>query len=98
MADRRRYLVTYDIRNAGRLRRVHDVVLDYGDRLQYSVYLCDLTKVELVRLRRELSEEMNLSVDAVSLFDLGVPASRHAARVEHLGPEPSVPSGGHEVW
>lgn len=51
MADRTRYLLTYDIRHPRRLRRVHGVAKDYGEPLQYSVFVCDLTRIELIDLR-----------------------------------------------
>lgn len=98
MAARSRYLLTYDIRDPGRLRRVHDVAVDFGEMLQYSVYVCDLTKVELVRLRARLREEMNAAVDCVTIFDLGPPRGKAATRVEHLGQEPLMPESGPEVW
>jgi CRISPR/Cas system-associated endoribonuclease Cas2 len=66
MAERIRYLLTYDIRDERRLRRVHEVAVDHGERLQYSVYICDLTRQELVRLRARLRKELNLAVDSVS--------------------------------
>ena len=73
MADRNRYLVAYDIRNPRRLRRVHRVATDYGEPLQYSVFVCDLTSVELIRLRRDLLEEMKATEDSIGIFDLAHP-------------------------
>lgn len=98
MAERRRFLVTYDIRDPTRLRRVHALVVDYGERLQYSVYVCDLTGVEIVGLRSKLREELNLREDSVSIFDLGPPHGRAATRVEHLGAVPELPDGDTEIW
>jgi CRISPR-associated protein Cas2 len=85
MAERYRYLLMYDIRNPGRLRRVHEVAVDHGERLQYSVYVCDLTRQELVGLRQRLRIEMNQREDSISLFDLGPVERRHKIKVEHLG-------------
>jgi CRISPR-associated protein Cas2 len=53
MAARTRYLLTYDIREPRRLRRVHQVAKDFGDPLQYSVFVCDLTEIELLDLKSE---------------------------------------------
>ena len=50
------YLVCYDICDDKRLRRVFKTMRGYGDHLQYSVFECQLTATELVRLRAELSE------------------------------------------
>jgi CRISPR-associated protein Cas2 len=90
MADRIRYLVTYDVRHPRRLRRVHEVVVDHGEQLQYSVYVCDLTRQELAGLRARLREVLNLAEDSVSIFDLGPAGGRTATRVEHLGRRAAV--------
>lgn len=68
---RRRMLVTYDIRDAKRLRAVHKTVKAYGDPLQYSVFLCDLSAIERTRMVDDLSARMNQAVDSVVLIDLG---------------------------
>ncbi|VEJ57751.1 CRISPR-associated endonuclease Cas2 [Arachnia propionica] len=36
---RRRYLVAYDIREPGRLRRICKLMEAHGERLQYSVFI-----------------------------------------------------------
>lgn len=93
---RRRYLVMYDIRNEVRLRRVHQMVKGFGDRLQYSVYVCDLSPSELVRLRWELNDEINSLDDAVAILDLGA-LDRHRALFEFLGVRPDLPTQGATV-
>jgi CRISPR-associated protein Cas2 len=50
------WLVSYDVRNAKRLRQAAQKVLGRGQRMQYSVYRCWLTPRELERLRWELTE------------------------------------------
>ena len=99
MATRARYLLTYDIRAARRLRRVHRVALDYGYPLQYSVFICDLTAQELIRLRGALEREMHVGVDSISIFDLGPADGRGVTCVEHLGVHQELPeSGREEIW
>jgi CRISPR-associated protein Cas2 len=56
MTARRRWLVAYDIRDEVRLRQVYAIVRSHGDRLQYSVFLCDLTAVEKLNLKSALRE------------------------------------------
>lgn len=96
--SRRRYLVAYDICNPTRLRTVHKVVLAYGDPLQYSVYLCDLTGVQLVELRTKLREIIHHDVDAVSIFDLGPTDGRTVWAVQHLGRPATEPDDGPAIW
>lgn len=55
---RKWYLVTYDVRDDGRLRRVARLLEGHGERVQYSVFRCRLGEVELQRLRWELTRIM----------------------------------------
>jgi CRISPR-associated protein Cas2 len=95
---RARYLLAYDIRDPGRLRRVHRVATSFGDPLQYSVFVCDLTKVELMRLRDALLSEMKLTEDSVSIFDLGPPQGRGVECIEFIGRRRPLPSNGPAIW
>jgi len=52
------HLVTYDIRDDARLRRVARRLEGYGERVQYSVFRCRLSSLELERLRWELTREV----------------------------------------
>ena len=52
----------------------------YGDHLQYSVFECQLTATDLVRLRAELSEIIQHNEDQVLFVDLG-PAEGRGDRV-----------------
>lgn len=44
---------------------------DHGKRLQYSVFLCDLTVAELAELESAVTAVMNLQEDSVVQIDLG---------------------------
>lgn len=98
MADRNRYLVAYDIRHPRRLRRVHRLASDYGEALQYSVFVCDLTTVELIALRQKLLEEMKSTEDSIGIFDLGAPAGRGVECIEFLGIRRDLPSDDPAIW
>jgi CRISPR-associated protein Cas2 len=98
VAGRTRYLLTYDIRHPRRLRRVHGVAKDYGEPLQYSVFVCDLTRIELVDLRLHLLEEMNQAEDSVSIFDLGPPSGRGLTCVEFIGARRPLPGNDAAIW
>lgn len=72
---RTRYLLCYDVRNAVRLRRTAKVAEMWGERLEYSIFVCDLDRVERARLEAALRDVLNLTVDRVFLVDLGPPAT-----------------------
>lgn len=56
MSERHWNLVSYDIRDPVRLRKVARVLLGYGVRLQYSVFRCKLTTRSQARLLWELAQ------------------------------------------
>lgn len=98
MASRTRYLVAYDIRDPRRLRRVHQVAKDHGEPLQYSVFVCDLTPLELIGLKRRLLAEIKSSEDSVGIFDLGAPTSRGVQCIEFMGVRRALPADEPAVW
>lgn len=77
---RKSILVCYDISDDKRLRKVFQTMRGYGDHLQYSVFECQLTAADLVRLRAELSTIIHHAEDQVLFVDLG-PAEGRGDRV-----------------
>lgn len=91
---RRRFLIAYDIADPKRLRRVCKVMEGYGERLQYSVFISDLSPTELLRARAEVEELMLMTEDSVVVVDLGDVAG---ARFLFLGRHRPLPSSGPKV-
>ena len=89
---RRRYLMAYDIADAKRLRRICTLMEDHGERLQYSVFLCDLTVAEFAELESAVLGVMSLGEDSVVQIDLG-PGTAPAA-VRTLGRPRRLPAAG----
>jgi CRISPR-associated protein Cas2 len=87
---RRRYLLLYDIRDDERLRRVCEVAKKYGYRLQYSVFVCDLSKSELVSLKWDMGDRIDNRKDSVIIVDIGSGASWEV--FAYLGQRPRLPS------
>ena len=83
--SRHRYVVCYDVREPVRLRRTHDTMLGYGDPLQYSVFLCDLSPAELVLLEAALRRVVKLAEDSVLIIDLGPASGIARRRIRSLG-------------
>ena len=66
-------LVTYDIADtetsgAWRLRRIADVCERYGQRVQYSVFECRLSKTRLARMVGEIEDTIDHDVDSVLIY------------------------------
>jgi CRISPR-associated protein Cas2 len=74
------YLVCYDICDEKRLRCVFKTMRAYGDHLQYSVFECQLTPMDLARCRADLAEIIDHKEDQVLFVNLG-PAEGRGDRV-----------------
>ena len=65
------YLISYDISNDKRLRQVFKLMRGYGDHIQYSVFECQLSQTDLLRLRAELLFLIKRDEDQVLFVNLG---------------------------
>ena len=70
MADRQFVLVVYDISDDRRRTRLHDVLLDYGTPVQYSVFECLLDQDGLTRLDEAVGRVIRPRVDRVRFYYL----------------------------
>lgn len=86
---RRRYLVAYDIRDDKRLRAVAGCMEGYGVRIQYSVFICDLSAREKILMRGDIETTMRQSEDSVMIIDLG--AAGDSSRFVFLGRHEPLP-------
>jgi CRISPR-associated protein Cas2 len=91
---RRRFLIAYDIREPTRLRQVCKTMEEYGERLQYSVFICDLSRSELVHARARVERQMDLSKDSVVIVDLG---DVDGARFTFIGQRRPLPTSGPRI-
>jgi len=91
---RSRYLLCYDVRDDKRLRKAAKVAEAFGHRLQYSVFLCDLSDVERIRLEGRLRGVLELSVDSVMLVALGPTGAASDRRFRWLGTRREVYDSG----
>ena len=82
---RNRYVVSYDICDPQRLRRVFKTMRGFGEALQYSVFLCDLSPSERILLLEKLTPLLNHREDQVLLINLGPADGQSGERLETLG-------------
>lgn len=68
---RRHYLISYDVSDDKRRTRLFKTLEGEGDHAQYSVFLCELSPTERVRLRSQILEIIHEREDQVLLLDLG---------------------------
>jgi CRISPR-associated protein Cas2 len=79
------YLVCHDIADDKRLRRVFNTCKNYGDHLQFSVFECDLTATEKVRLESALRDLIDHTKDQVLFISLRPSEGRDHRVITALG-------------
>lgn len=80
-------LVTYDVNTADtagrrRLRKVAKCCLNYGQRVQNSVFECLLPEAQLIQFRATLTDLIDTRYDSIRIYHLG---KNHASKIEHIG-------------
>ncbi len=85
-------LVTYDVATTSeagrrRLRRVATTCLDFGQRVQNSVFECNVNWEQWTALKLRLLREIDADQDSLRFYFLG---NNWRRRVQHHGVRPSV--------
>lgn len=80
-------LITYDVDTVSetgqkRLRQVAKACKDYGQRVQNSVFECELSEAQFVKLKTRISIIMDMELDSVRFYFL---SSKSHGRVMSLG-------------
>lgn len=91
------YIVTYDICNPKRLRRVFKVMKGFGMHIQLSVFQCDLPAIDLIRMQSILEMVVNAEEDQVLIFDLGPTESCPIKSIRSVGRPAKVVRRGSQV-
>lgn len=89
-------LVAYDVETESkggqrRLRRVARACQDFGQRVQFSVFECNVDPAQWVNLRSRLLQEIDPAKDSLRFYFLGANWRR---RVEHVGAKPAYDPEG----
>jgi CRISPR-associated protein Cas2 len=67
---RKHYVITYDI-SCDRIRyRVDKILKNHGIRVQKSVFECDLTESELLKIQKLVRKIIDIEIDSVVFYHL----------------------------
>ena len=85
-------LITYDVATSDqggtkRLRQTAKACLDYGQRVQCSVFECQVDPAQWATLKHRLESIINPATDSLRYYYLGKHGQR---RVEHVGAKPAT--------
>ena len=84
-------LITYDVNtetHAGRrrLRQVAKQCVNYGQRVQNSVFECVLDAARSAQVKHKLEQLIDPELDSLRFYYLG---NNYQSKVEHIGAKPS---------
>jgi len=89
-------LVSYDVAITSpggkrRLRRVAKTCLNFGQRVQFSVFECVVEPAQWVALKSQLETIIDMEHDSLRYYYLG---SNWKRKVEHVGAKPTLDIDG----
>ena len=89
-------LITYDVNTETafgrkRLRQVAKQCVNYGQRVQNSVFECNLNEVKYRQVQHLLMGIIDMDKDSLRFYNLG---NNYRSRVEHFGAKPSYDAEG----
>ncbi len=90
------FLVTYDVSTEDaegrrRLRHVATICLNYGQRVQKSVFECSVTEMKYEEMKHHLLETIDRDKDSLRIYRL---PGRREGYVEHFGQNATVDFDG----
>ena len=85
-------LVSYDVSTSDaagkrRLRRIAKACQNFGIRVQYSVFECNVDPAQWVRLKATLEDIFDPSTDSLRYYNLG---DNYTRKIEHVGAKPAM--------
>ena len=85
-------LLTYDVSTESldgrrRLSRVAKKCLSYGQRVQNSVFECNIDWSQYLKLQNELKSIIDIDKDSLRFYNLG---NSYSEKIIHMGAKPSI--------
>lgn len=85
-------LVSYDVSTVdragrNRLRRIAKACLNWGIRVQNSVFECNVNPAQWVQLKAQLEDIFDPETDSLRYYNLG---DNYNRRIEHVGAKPAL--------
>lgn len=89
-------LITYDVNTTtdNGKRRLHEmakICCNYGQRVQNSVFECDLDAAQLLQVKAKLLDTMDLKRDSLRIYNLG---NHYSSKIEQFGDSESYDPEG----
>jgi len=84
-------MISYDIQSDRRRTKLHKVLKNYGEWMQYSVFECQVSEKEYQELRERLLPLVDVAAgDTLRLYRI---CGECQPKIEHLGGQTARPDG-----
>lgn len=90
----RRRLISYDIPDDRRRARIARILEQYGDRIQYSVFVVDALPARFIELKEKMSTAMESAEDSILICDLGLCATLTEDQFSYMGRKREITEDG----
>ncbi|HPB00952.1 MAG TPA: CRISPR-associated endonuclease Cas2 [Candidatus Marinimicrobia bacterium] len=78
------YVVSYDIKDDKRRLKIAKTLLDFGTRVQYSVFECNLNDKQIQKLQDKINNLIDNRADTVRIYSL-CEACHHRVTIHGTG-------------
>ena len=90
------YLIGYDVSTVTkegrkRLAKVAKICCNYGERVQNSLFECNLSGAQYVKVKSDLLDVINPEEDSLRVYNLG---NKYSNKVEHYGAKETYDAEG----
>lgn len=94
----RRTLIAYDVPDDRRRARLARVLEEYGDRIQYSVFVVDLLPSGLIEMKTRLRRVLDTTEGSVLMCDLGLCSTLTDEQFSFLGLSREITEQGSMIF
>ena len=75
------YTIAYDITDDKRRNKVAKILKDFGKRVQYSVFECNIDKRAYLRLQDRLAKAMDTDEDTITFYHICAACEKQIERI-----------------
>ena len=94
------FLIGYDVNTTSssgskRLNQVAKTCCNYGQRVQNSLFECDLTESQYIQIKHQLTDLIDFSTDSLRIYNLG---KNYHNKIEHFGAKATYDPEGELIF
>ncbi len=65
-----KYLITYDIKDDKKRKKISDILEGFGVRVNFSVFECEVNRTKLARLKSKIEKHIDKKQDSIRFYHI----------------------------